>query len=57
MPKHKPIKFESLDHGVVKQIKKIISENKTAKSCFKRNIGDYGHTEELLLWAPWLRDY
>ena len=38
MPKHKPIKFESLDHGVVKQIKKIISENKTAKSALNATL-------------------
>ena len=38
MPKHKPIKFEPLDHGVVKQIKKIISENKTAKSALNATL-------------------
>jgi hypothetical protein len=38
MPKHKPIKFESLDYGVVKQIKKIISENKTAKSALNATL-------------------
>ena len=38
MPRHKPIKFESLDHGVVKQIKKIISENKTAKSALNATL-------------------
>ena len=38
MPRHKPIKFESLDHGVVKQIKKIISENKTAKSVLNATL-------------------
>lgn len=38
MPKHKPIKFESLDPSVVKQIKKIISENKTAKSVLNATL-------------------
>ena len=38
MPKHKPIKFEPLDQNVVKQIKKIISENKTAKSALNATL-------------------
>src|SRR3989304_3136420 len=38
MPKHKPIKFEALDQGVVKQINKIISENKTAKSILNATL-------------------
>jgi len=38
MPKHKPIKFEALDQGVVKQINKIISENKTAKSVLNATL-------------------
>jgi len=38
MPKHKPIKFEALDQGFVKQINKIISENKTAKSILNATL-------------------
>ena len=38
MPKHKPIKFEALDESFVKQIKKIISENKTAKSVLNATL-------------------
>jgi len=38
MPKHKPIKFEALDQVVVKQINKIISENKTAKSVLNATL-------------------
>ena len=56
MPKHKPIKFEALDESFVKQIKKIISENKTAKSVLNATLAIIPQ-EELLLWAPWLRDY
>ena len=49
MPKHKPIKFEALDESFVKQIKKIISENKTAKSVLRQHWR-LCHREELLLW-------
>ena len=38
MPKHKPIKFEALDQVVVKQINKIISENKTSKSILNATL-------------------
>ena len=38
MPKHKPIKFEALDESFTKQIKKIISENKTAKSVLNATL-------------------
>lgn len=38
MPKHKPIKFEALDESFVKQIKKIISENKTARSILNATL-------------------
>src|SRR3989338_8018923 len=46
MPKHKPIKFEALDQGVVKQINKIIfdinEKKRSGRVAFRKKLNDMG---------------